>query len=82
VQNRQYRMRCHVPYDSYAETLSADQPMFDEDFDIDVEKNYASVRVPDFSGGRNGRFIHDFNSVSISISQNWAQILPFFCFRI
>lgn len=39
--------------------------MFNEEFDIDLENNYASIRVPDFSGGRSGRFIHDFNAVRL-----------------
>jgi hypothetical protein len=65
-QNRTY-WYCHVPYDSSPESLSSsytsDQRMFDEEFDINVDLNYAKIRVPDFSGGRTGRFIHDFNSV-------------------
>lgn len=46
---------------------------FKERFEIDLEnEHYEKIDVPDFRGGRQGRFIHDFNIVSqypISISQ-------------
>lgn len=36
---------------------------FKEEFDIDMEEeNYEKIDVPDFRGGRRGRFIHDFNA--------------------
>ena len=37
---------------------------FKERFEIDLEnENYEKIDVPDFSEGRQGRFIHDFNTV-------------------
>ena len=37
---------------------------FKERFEIDLEnENYEKIDVPDFSEGRQGRFIHDFNIV-------------------
>ncbi|XP_071454233.1 integral membrane protein 2C isoform X2 [Hetaerina americana] len=35
---------------------------FNEEFDLDTVLNYEKIDVPDFSNGRRGRFIHDFNS--------------------
>uniref|UniRef100_A0A6M2DHU4 Integral membrane protein 2 n=1 Tax=Xenopsylla cheopis TaxID=163159 RepID=A0A6M2DHU4_XENCH len=36
---------------------------FKEEFDLDIEdENYEKIDVPDFRGGRRGRFIHDFNA--------------------
>lgn len=38
---------------------------FTERFEIDLEHDdYEKIDVPDFRGGRQGRFIHDFNIVS------------------
>lgn len=37
---------------------------FSEQFEIDVENQIQKIDVPDFRGGRQGRFIHDFNIVS------------------
>jgi len=38
---------------------------FKERFEIDLEnEHYEKIDVPDFRGGRQGRFIHDFNIVS------------------
>lgn len=38
---------------------------FKERFEIDLEnERYEKIDVPDFRGGRQGRFIHDFNIVS------------------
>lgn len=37
---------------------------FQESFEIDLEnEHYEGIDVPDFRGGRQGRFIHDFNIV-------------------
>lgn len=39
---------------------------FNERFEIDLEnEHYEKIDVPDFRGGRQGRFIHDFNIVSL-----------------
>jgi hypothetical protein len=39
---------------------------FQEEFEIDLEnEDYEKINVPDFRDGRRGRFIHDFNSVSV-----------------
>lgn len=35
---------------------------FQENFEIDAENSYEKIDVPDFRNGRNGRFIHDFNT--------------------
>lgn len=36
-----------------------------QEFDLDLESDkYEKINVPDFGGGRRGRFIHDFNAVS------------------
>lgn len=41
---------------------------FDEELDLDMEyEEYEKIEVPDFSGGRRGRFIHDFSMVSICL---------------
>lgn len=38
---------------------------FTERFEIDLDtEHYEKIDVPDFRGGRQGRFIHDFNIVS------------------
>ncbi|XP_015113913.1 integral membrane protein 2B isoform X1 [Diachasma alloeum] len=34
---------------------------FQESFEIDLENEHEEIDVPDFRGGREGRFIHDFN---------------------
>lgn len=42
---------------------------FKERFEMDLENEYyEKIDVPDFRGGRQGRFIHDFNIVSIVVS--------------
>lgn len=39
---------------------------FKERFEIDLEnEHYEKIDVPDFRGGRQGRFVHDFNIVSM-----------------
>lgn len=39
---------------------------FNEQFEFDLEnEHYEKIDVPDFRGGRQGRFIHDFNIVSL-----------------
>lgn len=40
---------------------------FKERFEIDLEKHYEEVDVPDFRGGRQGRFIHDFKNVGSTL---------------
>lgn len=35
---------------------------FQENFEIDADNKYEKIDVPDFRNGRNGRFIHDFNT--------------------
>ncbi|XP_066260742.1 integral membrane protein 2C isoform X2 [Euwallacea similis] len=35
---------------------------FQENFEIDAANKYEKIDVPDFKNGRNGRFIHDFNT--------------------
>ena len=37
---------------------------FRQDFEIDEYGTYEEIAVPDFTGGRRGRFIHDFSAVS------------------
>lgn len=45
--------------------MQADSHFMSEEFDIDADSDsYEKITVPDFDGGRNSRFIHDFNSVS------------------
>ncbi|KAF7996938.1 hypothetical protein HCN44_002584 [Aphidius gifuensis] len=34
---------------------------FQESFEIDLENEHEGIDVPDFRGGRQGRFLHDFN---------------------
>lgn len=35
-----------------------------QEFELDLESDkYEEIKVPDFKGGRRGRFIHDFNAV-------------------
>lgn len=44
------------------ETLGAQRNSFKERFEIDLEnEHYEKIDVPDFRGGRQGRFIHDFS---------------------
>lgn len=39
---------------------------FKQGFELDLEtESYEKIDVPDFGGGRKGRFIHDFNTVSV-----------------
>ncbi|KAG5888947.1 hypothetical protein JTB14_012206 [Gonioctena quinquepunctata] len=40
---------------------------FQEDFELDDEQKYEKIDVPTFADGRNGRFIHDFNSNTTGI---------------
>ena len=48
---------------SMKETVSGN--LFKERFEIDLEaEDYEQIDVPDFRGGRQGRFIHDFTNVS------------------
>lgn len=43
-----------------------DKNFFKERFEIDLEnEHYEKIDVPDFRGGRQGRFVHDFNIVSM-----------------
>lgn len=46
---------------------------FKERFEIDLEnEHYEKIDVPDFRGGRQGRFIHDFSIVSFNLLfKNW-----------
>ncbi|XP_065353254.1 integral membrane protein 2C [Cloeon dipterum] len=60
--NTNFRGWCHVPYGLNGDNSLTSRSTFNEEFEVDVEKNYATVRVPDFSGGRAARFIHDFNA--------------------
>jgi integral membrane protein 2B len=49
------------------EIMSNTTNYFMEHFEIDLEHdNYEKIDVPNFRGGRQGRFIHDFNNVSHS----------------
>ncbi|CAH1113819.1 unnamed protein product [Psylliodes chrysocephalus] len=43
------------------------QKFFQEDFQIDDDKKYEKIDVPDFRDGRSGRFIHDFNTNTTGI---------------
>ncbi|XP_046401633.1 integral membrane protein 2C [Ischnura elegans] len=45
-----------------ANTHAISPGYFNEQFDLDPVLNYEKIDVPDFSNGRRGRFIHDFNS--------------------
>lgn len=36
---------------------------FQEQFEIDMDNGHEGIDVPDFRGGRQGRFLHDFNIV-------------------
>ncbi|XP_066589187.1 integral membrane protein 2C [Prorops nasuta] len=63
-----YRSKWYTfPYDdgeSLAEMQKAlpEINFFQEQFEFDLENgNYEKIDVPDFRGGREGRFIHDFN---------------------
>lgn len=40
---------------------------FQESFEIDLENEHEGIDVPDFRGGRQGRFLHDFNIVSYNL---------------
>ncbi|CAG9862711.1 unnamed protein product [Phyllotreta striolata] len=40
---------------------------FQENFQIDDDKKYEKIDVPDFRDGRSGRFIHDFNTNTTGI---------------
>ncbi|KAG5898942.1 hypothetical protein JTB14_004665 [Gonioctena quinquepunctata] len=40
---------------------------FQENFELDDEQKYEKIDVPTFADGRNGRFIHDFNSNTTGI---------------
>lgn len=51
---------------------------FKERFEIDLQNEYyEKIDVPDFRGGRRGRFIHDFNSVCRNIYQTLNKLLIF-----
>lgn len=42
---------------------SSNQLFFKQEFEIDIEyETFEQIDVPDFSGGRRGRFIHDFSA--------------------
>lgn len=44
----------------------SNRSFFKERFEIDLENEYyEKIDVPDFRGGRQGRFVHDFNIVSM-----------------
>lgn len=45
-----------------AKSLESMSNYFKERFEIDLDKHYEEIDVPDFRGGRQGRFIHDFNN--------------------
>lgn len=50
-----------------------------EELEIDVVNEYEKIDVPDFSDGRNGRFIHDFNTNTtgiIDISARRCFVMP------
>lgn len=50
-----------------------------ERFEIDLEnEHYEKIDVPDFRGGRQGRFIHDFNIVSYRVVI-FLKRITFFC---
>ncbi|CAH0556542.1 unnamed protein product [Brassicogethes aeneus] len=52
-------------------------PYFQEEFEIDDD--YEKIDVPDFKNGRNGRFIHDFNTNTtgiIDITGNRCFVMP------
>lgn len=46
--------------DEWKRILNRD--FFQENFEIDAANKYEKIDVPDFRNGRNGRFIHDFNT--------------------
>lgn len=52
---------------------------FKEKFEIDLEyESYEKIDVPDFRGGRRGRFIHDFNIVSSKMYSYFIHHTRFF----
>lgn len=54
---------------------------FKERFEIDLEnEHYEEIDVPDFRGGRQGRFIHDFNNVSTRKSKKICIYIAIFIF--
>ncbi|XP_059484182.1 integral membrane protein 2B [Neocloeon triangulifer] len=74
-----FRAWCHVPYGLSTENAVASRNTFDEEFEIDEARNTASIRVPDFSGGRDARFIHDFNANMTGIidtTRNRCFVMP------
>lgn len=48
---------------------------FSEEFDLDLsdDESYAKIDVPDFRGGRSGRFLHDFKENQTAIIDNDAK---------
>lgn len=51
--------------DIQKDTQNDIRSFFKERFEIDLEnEQYEKIDVPDFRGGRQGRFIHDFYIVS------------------
>lgn len=65
-----------------------------ERFEINDEKKYEKIAVPDFRDGRSGRFIHDFNTnmtgktilyieiLSVTYDfENHIQTILFICFH-
>lgn len=50
-------------FDFQQNELDKEEKYFHEDFEI--EDCYEKITVPDFSGGRRSKFIHDFKTVSI-----------------
>lgn len=73
-----FRGTCQFPYadslldgDSDYETMDNDNDLkkfFEERFELDLaSEEYEKIDVPDFKDGRNGRFIHDFNTNTTGI---------------
>nr|BAN21229.1 conserved hypothetical protein [Riptortus pedestris] len=74
IRMEKFQYRCNIPYDLQQNMQSLkddiafpplslenkDGRFFHEDFEI--EDNYEKISVPDFSGGRRSKFIHDFKT--------------------
>lgn len=77
VQMERFHLRCNIPYamqrhgdeeienfqndiETLQNELDKEEKYFHEDFEI--EDCYEKITVPDFSGGRRSKFIHDFKT--------------------
>ncbi|XP_017784330.1 PREDICTED: integral membrane protein 2B [Nicrophorus vespilloides] len=49
------------------ESFKVPSYLFKEKFEVDMDDEYEKIDVPDFKDGRDGRFIHDFNTNTTGI---------------